>query len=361
MKKSCFSNVLICLTIFLTGCLSEAEKIPSTSTLSFSATSAQTKLPPTETLTPTITPVPSSTPRPLHPVSAVVKHDPDGQTGYTWFSYVPRSLQKNKPVTILLDAGHGQVYCNDDEAKDETRRFVESYAAEAYEHGYILLLPVIPQECGKDNVWYTLHFADSTFTAPIDARYFRPDLRVNAMLDELTSILEQDGFDVNNKAYVFGFSIGGHFANRYALLQPNRVAAFAAGGLSGELSLPVESIDDINLKWYLGVQDYEQLTGKPFDSITYGQIPQLYFWGEEDQDHYHLDGKCTDWGGMYCQYYDFSGTDSAEALRTQCGYLESLNIVSDIVCREDPDVGHEFTREMQKDVFDYFDSLRDRE
>ena len=229
----------------------------------------------------------------------------------------------------------------------------QSQFAELY--GMVLLYPAIYDVCNEYGVTKSVgHFGDLNFDDSYENVHYRVDLKLNYMIDDLINMLNGNGYQVNNKVFLHGFSLGGHFSNRYSMLQPDRVLAFVAGGTSGEITLPISAYEGVTdeLIWNSGVSNFSSLTNKDFDYETYAQIPQLYLWGENDLDNYWLEGKCNWYGGWYCDWRDVWGTNSAEALRNQCAYLQNLGV--NAYCWQYPDIGHSFTEEMWFDHLDFF-------
>ena len=303
---------------------------------------------PSPTATPTTSPTPTIAPTPIHPRGEIIRHAPNEASDYVWFSYLPDNFSTDDTVYILIN---GFQCCCPNDQDEGTRGMMNSYINIAEKHKYALLFPAIPRNCGADVDDWVFHFPDYVFTSPIDHPFYRIDLKVNAMIDELISMLEEEGYTVHKKVFLFGWSIDSHFANRYSLLQPHRVEAFAAGGTAGEITIPVEVIVGVSLDMPLGVGNFDTLVGEPFKVDLYMDIPQMFFWGEQDLEHYHLERK------EYQNWKNYWGKDLVTALRKQCAYLQSLEM--EVTCKEYPGVEHEFTPEMQEDIFKYFEQFRD--
>ena len=157
---------------------------------------------------------------------------------------------------------------------------------------------------------------------------------------------------------LFGFSIDGLLANRFSLLQPQLVEAFAAGGAAGEISLPMESIDGYPLRWWFGVNNIFDLTGEAFQPDLYREISQYYFWGDQDLEHYHLEEGCRTGSSEFCHWYSYWGQDLVSALRNQCSFLQENGYK--VTCREYSGKEHDFYAEMREDVFLFFDQVLSR-
>lgn len=103
-------------------------------------------------------------------------------------------------------------------------------------------------------------------------RLERIDLQLLAMAEHATGQLEELGFRLRPGVMLTGFSASGTFANRFALVHPDKVLAIAAGGLNGLLMLPCDSLDGRALPYPVGTADFEALFGKPFDSLLFRSL-----------------------------------------------------------------------------------------
>lgn len=286
----------------------------------------------------------------------IISHDASNQTGFRWFSYVPESIDKAYPVYILIDASYEGVCDSEKAAENALNQSINRFKEYAEMHKYVLLCPAIYKNCNSDVDEWVRHFPEYVLTDSSNFEFYRIDLKINAMIDELSDQLQNAGYNVMSKVFLIGFSIGGHFANRYALLQPNRVKAFAIGGLSGEFTLPEKFYQEYPMNWTMGINNFETLVGKSFQAGVYKQIRQFIFWGENDHFPYHLSEKCG-WGiSGYCHWVEIWGNNSAEALRNQCVFLQDLEY--NITFKEYPNVGHEWTYQMLEDTFTFFEQFR---
>ncbi|NQU30603.1 MAG: SUMF1/EgtB/PvdO family nonheme iron enzyme, partial [Anaerolineae bacterium] len=273
----------------------------------------------------------TATPALNHPVGDIVYHERSDMSEYSYLSYVPDTLPKDEKVYIVIEPDFGQYNdqssCVEAGTAQNVEFMLDAFSHYAEEHGYVFLFPIIPTNCDGRDFW-VLHMSNYVFTDPVDTPFYRPDLKLNANIDALQELLRKDGYIVNDKVFMFGFSNGGLFSNRYTLLHPERVEAIAAGGTAGEITMPEEEIDGVELKWFLGTSELESLTGKPFNRDKYLKVPQFNFMGDLDLKNYHLREGCAvnkDNNRLnYCYWVDYWGEDMVSAWRNQCAYLQNL-------------------------------------
>ena len=112
----------------------------------------------------------------------------------------------------------------------------------------------------------------------------RVDKQLEAMIDHAIGYL--NGYEHNvdgKKVFLFGFSASGNFANRWALLYPDRVKGVIAGGTNSQPTIPAKEVDGEKLIFPIGVYDYKGITGKEFSKEAYGKVANFIFQGERDE------------------------------------------------------------------------------
>jgi pimeloyl-ACP methyl ester carboxylesterase len=363
-KMKTLYRVVLLLLISLTACRPSPTQEATTATATPPRTPPPTNTPtltdtPTLTATPTDTPTatatPTITPTPVHPVGTVVFHQADTEIAYHWFTYVPRSLTRTEPAYILITGVRAETGDDYDGlttiAEGEIQR--RGYIAES--NRYILLVPHIPRP--ETNHIYVAAFDRKVFLDSTDEFFRRPDLKVNSMIDRLIGDLRQDGYDVQERVFVEGHSIGGMFANRYALLHPERIQAIAAGAPGGVLTLPESTYDGVEMIWPVGISDFTSLTGYEFNRDAYRQVSQFLYIGS-------LDDNTTLWGtGELWQtqaqidfIHNSFGDTPPTILENQSVYLRDLGY--DITFKAYAGIGHSYTNDMIEDYLNFFDMYR---
>jgi predicted esterase len=266
----------------------------------------------------------------------LVFHPADSAIQYDWFTYVPESADPTERNFIWVTGLHGNLM-TDDYARitAESREMAVRRSAMAEQHKLIMLVPVR-----------------------------RPDLKVSMMIDRFTKTLRDHGYDVDSRVFVNGFSAGGMFAQRYALLHPERVLAVAAGQCGGFMTLPEAFHGDTmihEMDWPLGVHDLETLVGYGFNNEAYRSVAQFIFVGDQDTANSTV-GRPGEVIRTQSQIDFLGGTfgdhDPAR-LENQVRYL--IDREYDVTFRLYTGVGHRFTREMWEEMLSFFDRIRERE
>lgn len=116
-----------------------------------------------------------------------------------------------------------------------------------------------------------------------DIRYDRVLL---GMVDE---VAQKYGRDWQEFA-LFGFSGGGHFAHRFAILHPRKLWA-ASIGASGSVTLL-----DTNRDWWVGIRNLKEIFGIEFDREALARIPVQMLVGDADLETWEITHKP---GGTY--------------------------------------------------------------
>lgn len=212
----------------------------------------------------------------------------DSQKGFEfpYVLFVPKEREGGPPQYLLVETNNTGTP-NDDL---DVHRAAAIHAAKesgvgndvARRLGLPLLVPVFPRPKSMENV-YT-HSLDRDTILIHDGPLRRIDLQLIAMAEDAKHRLADLGRPVNDKLLMNGFSASGLFANRFTFLHPEVVAAAAYGGLNGFIMVPVEEMQSQRLEFPLGLADYKEISGHPFDRATYGRIPQFAYMGEKDDN-----------------------------------------------------------------------------
>jgi pimeloyl-ACP methyl ester carboxylesterase len=219
---------------------------------------------------------------------------------------------------------------------------VKSYAyqitSRAEKYRLILLLPSIHRS--ENPAYYTMAFDRYSFLSTTPNFYKRPDLKINLMINELKESLRSEGYKINEKIFVEGFSAGGMFAQRYCLLHPEKVQAISAGQCGGSLTLPVSSYHGIVTDWAVGVNDFYLLSGNNFPLKTFKSVPQYFYIGDKDYNNSHVQTPGNFWTQDQIDFLhkEFGATDPVRILNMAV-YMK--NICCNVTFKLYPNIGHE--------------------
>lgn len=265
------------------------------------------------------------------------------QMGETdWYVWVPNDVDKQDVRQVFLSAEYdgSEDY---EMASNSARRRCGEWAGELQGSGYVVVTPVFPRDYELGYYPQGINYYSLRSSTP-DA-YRRPDVTVNAIVDQLILQLRSDGYPVQSKMLLAGYSAGGMFANRYTVLHPERVRAVAIGQSGGMLTMPMSKYNGVTLHWPMGVADLSQLIGASYTKRSLLQeVSQFVFVGTDDQ---------ADYAEFYPNADDLAiwGSNSAERLRTQTELLQSIGY--NVTFRQYRHSGHSFTRDMRDDVNDF--------
>lgn len=179
-------------------------------------------------------------------------------TRFTYSLFVPEDLRDDEPPLRLWVFVHG--------TGRRTKLYLDGFAERARAERAVVLVPLFPVGIDGPN--------DINNYKAIDHAGVRYDEVLLSMVDEVAHRwpVATDTF------FLHGFSGGGQFANRFALLHPERLAAVSIGA-PGQVTLP-----DPTRPWWRGVADLEQRFGTAYDAAAFARVPVQVVVGSLDDD-----------------------------------------------------------------------------
>ncbi|GAI03369.1 unnamed protein product, partial [marine sediment metagenome] len=186
--------------------------------------------------------------------------------------------------------------------------------------------------------------------------YYRPDLKFLEILDHFRNALGKAGFTVDPQIFVVGGSNGGVWTNRFALLYPTLVKA-AAPSATGMLTMPLESYDQTPMPYPMGIGDLSQLGLPPFDLENFKKIRFFTIIGEQDTHDPFLN--CPPGSSRYdfdweqIVFFKEAFGETAQE-RVEAFHEQLVALGMDSTFRIYPAAGHIWTREMMRDMIDFF-------
>lgn len=138
-----------------------------------------------------------------------------------------------------------------------------------------VLIPILPSVL--NGIPYYQQLSKECFSIDKNKSYYRIDLQVLNIINEVKVRLSKQA-EIQEKIFLNGYSASGVFAQRFALLHPEIIETVCIGGASGSIPMPPSQLD-----YPLGIKDYEELTGYPFDIENYRKIKFRYYVGELEE------------------------------------------------------------------------------
>lgn len=161
----------------------------------------------------------------------------------------------------------------------------------SFKYGNPMLLPVFPRCYGiqTTSLGYLLHHNDYheaidwieqgwlNFSKEELRRFDNLDEQLLHMIDYTLQFIKKEGYAVDERVVINGYSAASKLASRFSMLHPTRIKAVFAGGFGGLTFLPQEEYNGWNLTYPLGIGDVPN-----FDLEEFKKIKQYYYIGNED-------------------------------------------------------------------------------
>lgn len=198
--------------------------------------------------------------------------------------YVPPGVADGEAVDLLV-AVHGT-------GRTSFLDFRDGFAEFGRWNGCAVLCPIFPiGVCGDG--------ARSGYKYMVEGDIRYDEIVLN-MVAEVADKYRQDW----SRMAMFGFSGGGHFTHRFAILHPQRLWA-ASIGAPGSVTLLDPSKD-----WWTGIRDLKQRFNVAFDATALARLPVQMIVGEADLETWEITHKPGD-------TYWMDGANDAGATRPE--------------------------------------------
>ena len=184
--------------------------------------------------------------------------------------YVPPQVGQGAKVDLLV-AVHGT-------GRTSFLDFRDGFAEFGKWNNVAILCPIFPVGVLGDG-------ARSGYKYLVEGE-IRYDLLLLRMVEEVTEKYGQDW----SRFAIFGFSGGGHFSHRFAILHPEKLWA-ASIGASGSVTLL-----DPDRDWWVGIRDIGQRFGIEFNAAALAKVPVQMVVGDADLETWEITHKP---GGTY--------------------------------------------------------------
>jgi poly(3-hydroxybutyrate) depolymerase len=225
--------------------------------------------------------------------------------------YVPQAVGRGEKVELLV-AVHGT-------GRTSFLDFRDGFAEFGRWNKVAILCPIFPVGVLGDGAR-----SGYKYMVEGDIRYDR------LVLDMVAEVAEKYGQDWSQFA-MFGFSGGGHFTHRFAILHPQKLWA-ASIGSPGSVTLLDPSRD-----WWVGIRNIREKFGIDFDAEALAKVPVQMLVGDADLETWeitHKPGSAT-----WVEGANDAGATRPERLRSLAASFEKagVNVQLELV----PGVSHD--------------------
>src|SRR4030095_7351619 len=174
---------------------------------------------------------------------------------WPYYLYVPKAVKARRGEVTLYVEPNNTGRPDDDLAVHARAAWKRAFRLRhvAEELGTPVLVPVFPRPARRGDV-YT-HALDRDVLTTDEPALARLDLQLLAMIDDASARLVAQGHRVSPRVLITGYSANGMFANRFALLHPERVLAAAVGSPGGWPLAPVDTWQGRSLRYPVGIAD----------------------------------------------------------------------------------------------------------
>lgn len=179
-----------------------------------------------------------------------------------------------------------------------------------------------------------------------------PDLKALASIDDFRRRLADAGLHFDPRIFLTGVYSGAEWAHRFALLHPNELRAVAP--VCGNVNtLPTTHLDEIALRWPLGLSGWDE-TGRPaFDEARFLELPYLLIASWHEKVWYNEMTPAEQGASVEAlsRYVEATGTLPPERMSSLAEWLVDAGVNVRLVWS---DGGHGWVDSARYRVFEFF-------
>lgn len=209
---------------------------------------------------------------------------PDQGFNYPYYLYIPDGVSAGGQYRLLVaPLDSGGVSDNQAYHAARARALVEPSAPARLLGDQLhmpVLVPAFVQPASPDFLYS--HSLSRAALLLKQGPLVRIDQQLIAMADDARTMLATGNIQLERKFSLTGFGAAGLFADRFALLHPDQVAAVVIGGTSGLITLPVATYQGQTLRYPVGVADIKEAAGIAVSTAAYSQVARFVYLGARD-------------------------------------------------------------------------------
>lgn len=290
-----------------------------------------------------------------NPSGEIIRVEAKSEKGfsYPYYLFVPSELRDEKArkqthTILVLPNNTGKINDSFEFHEADVKKRIGRNKTFGSLMKTVILTPVFPR---PETDWkiYT-HALDRDAMLTDKKEFSRFDLQLIAMIDDARTRLKKDKLELDKKVLMMGFSASGMFTNRFAFLHPTRVKAAAIGSPGGWAIAPVASYKEKTLRYPLGVNDFENVSGEKLNLNKLRKVPLFVFLGDKDEndsiifgDGYEEEDKTL--------VFEIFGKTPVERWEISKSLYEQAKLNAQFKLY--PNVEHTVNAEMQKDIKDF--------
>ena len=273
---------------------------------------------------------------------------------YPYYLYVPKAMREpesmKKRHTILVIPNNAGKLSDDLTVHEaDVKRKIKQNAQLADRIGVALLMPVFPRPQTDWQIYTHALDRDSMLTGKKELARF--DLQLVAMIDDARERFAKEKLRFDERVFMLGFSASGMFTNRFTFLHPKRVKAAVVGSPGGWAIAPAASFKEKTLRYPIGTNDFQSISGKKLDLKNLRKVPLFMFLGGEDDNDSVVFRDSYEKEDEELIFALFGRTPVERWEISKKLYLDSkLNAEFRLY----PNVKHDVTKEMMEDILAFF-------
>jgi len=219
----------------------------------------------------------------VHAQEGFLRVEANPSKGFRWPYYLGIPPALKTPTVLLVEPNNSNYQSDDLNWHDQMARqwaYSRSISGELGELGSPFLMPSFPRPATPSG-FFTQGLDRDTILTKLPG-YERLDLQLVAMIEDAREKLAARGVRIEKKVWMWGFSASASFVNRFTLMHPEVVLAASMGSPGSYPTVPAAQWKGKRLRYPVGVADFQEIIGKPFNAQAFREVAQQIYIGDQD-------------------------------------------------------------------------------
>jgi dienelactone hydrolase len=292
--------------------------------------------------------------------SVKIEAQPTKGFAYPYYLYVPKAMReeakaaKKAHAILVIPNNAGKTSDDFNVHEADVKRKIKNNSEIADRLKVALLMPVFPRPQTHWQI-YT-HALDRDAMTTDKKEFARFDLQLVAMIDDALAKFGKEKLKFDKRVLMLGWSASAMFVNRFTFLHPKRVKAAVVGSPGGWAIAPVAVFNEKTLRYPIGINDFESISGEKLDLKSLRKVPLFMFLGDKDDND----------SVIFRDSYEKEDEDLIFALFGKTPverWDDSKKLYQDNKLNAEfrlyPNVKHAVTKEIFDDIFAFFSKYTD--